>query len=172
MAPRSSGPGGESHSSPGCKPPAQNKFNTVMENEVLGADLLEHLSYCLPGPFFETRVDHFTKAPKSHFFGEVSRAEALGLNCEGRPAAFAGRSEFGSSLLGIPLLPTRKGIPSSPSNAPSTCDPFRGARNPKTQSAASSDRRVQRTGPVTKYSSVLAEDRACSCQPYISRRYG
>ena len=28
-----------------------------------------------------------------HFFGEVPRAEALGLNREDRPAAFAGRSE-------------------------------------------------------------------------------
>ena len=33
-----------------------------------------------------------------HFFGEVPRAEALGLNREDRPAALAGRSE--SVLLG------------------------------------------------------------------------
>jgi len=36
-----------------------------------------------------------------HFFGEVPRAEALGLKREDRPAAFAGRSEW---LLGLGYL--------------------------------------------------------------------
>ena len=62
----------------------------------------------------------FFKNKSWHFFGEVSRAEALGLNCEGRPARFCRALRIGSSLVGIPLLPTRKGILSSPSNAPST----------------------------------------------------
>jgi len=40
------------------------------------------------------------KIKSLHFFGEVSRAEALGLKREDRPAAFAGRFRIGFSRLG------------------------------------------------------------------------
>ena len=84
-----------------------------------------------------------------HFFGEVSRAEALGVNREDRPAAFAGRFRIGFSWVGIPLLPTQKSILSFPSNAPSPDITSAGQDIRQLRLQLSSERRVQRAGPVT-----------------------
>src|SRR5215469_15236156 len=85
-----------------------------------------------------------------HFFGEVSRAEALGIKREDRPAAFAGRFRIGLSRLGYYCClhdqvsyPSRQTLPH-----PDITSAGQEIRQLRVQ--LSSERRVQRAGPVTQ----------------------
>jgi hypothetical protein len=85
-----------------------------------------------------------------HFFGEVSRAEALGLNCEARPAAFAGRSELVLLWLGYRCCLYEKVSYPLRQTLRQPAVPSEGQEIRKLRVQLSSHRRVQRAGPVTR----------------------
>ena len=92
----------------------------------------------------------FFKNKSWHFFGEVSRAEALGLNREGRPAAFAGRSKSGLFWLGYRCCLREKVSYPLRQTLRQPEIPSEGQKIRKLRSQLSPELRVQRAGPVTR----------------------